>query len=272
MDNEYVFAFLGVNYIMDMTTELHIDKPAFELNLANFNGPLDFLLELVKVNKIEIRDIFISEVTEQFLQYMAQVSKLDVNEASDYMSMAATLLEIKCRSLLPKLDEDEEESNSEKILLKQLEEYKMFKEIVTELKEQETVNRFYRQPDETVGVAVEVPSDKLNMDGFIKAFEMFLAKASTRGATEKVSRAITKESYTIIDKIQFVQSALSEYGKMNFSMLFQPSSSRLEIVVTFSAILELLKGQAISVEQSQLFDDFVIVSRGNVDIDIPEEE
>ena len=106
------------------------------------------MLALVKENKIEIKDIFVSQVTEQFLQYMSQLSELDFDKASEYMAMSATLLEIKSRALLPVLEGlEEDEESPEKVLIRQLEEYKLFKEIVTELKEQENVDRFYREPD-----------------------------------------------------------------------------------------------------------------------------
>lgn len=240
---------------------LETNNNGFELALSNFNGPLDFLLELVKVNKIEIKDIFVSQVTEQFIQYMSQLSTLDVDVASEYMAIAATLLEIKSKSLLPMLYEEDSEESAEAIFVRQLEEYKMFKEIVVELKEQETVNRFYREPDTTVGMEVEVASENLNMDSFMKAFEKFLANAGSRTGAEKVSRAISKETFSIIDRIEYVQSALSEYGKVSFRTLFHPSSTKLEVVVTFSAILEMLKSQVISVVQGGMFEDFEITPR-----------
>ncbi len=240
---------------------------SFSLKLSNFDGPLDFLLELVKINKIEIKDIFVSEITEQFMLYISQISTLDVDEASEYMAIAATLLEIKSRSLLPMLFDDEEEQTPERSLLKQLEEYKMFKEIVTELKDQETINRFYREPDSSVGTAVDVVGDSLNMDSFMKAFERFLTRAGSRSPKEKVSRAIVKETFSIIDRIEYVKSALAECGTVSFSELFHPTSTKLEVVVTFSAILEMLKSQVIVVVQNDLFEEFYITKcDGNNDV------
>ena len=106
------------------------EQSALELKLTNFSGPLDLLLALVKENKIEIKDIFVSQVTEQFLQYMTQLGDLDVDKASEYMNMSATLLEIKSRALLPVLEGiNDDEETPEKVLIRQLEEYKLFKEI-----------------------------------------------------------------------------------------------------------------------------------------------
>ena len=158
------------------------EQNVLELKLSNFDGPLDLLLSLVKENKIEIKDIFVSQVTEQFLEYMNQVSELDVELASEYMAMAATLLEIKSRALLPPVvkDDEPEEETPEAVLIRQLEEYKLFKEIVTELKEQENVDRFYRDPDKNVGKEVSVIKENLSLDGFIAAFNKFLAKLQVK--------------------------------------------------------------------------------------------
>lgn len=119
------------------------------LNIKNFNGPLDLLLHLVKEAKIEIKDIFLSEVTSQFLAYMTQLNTLDVDKASEYMEIAATLLEIKSHSLLPVMPglEDDSAETSEQLLIRRLEEYaKLFKEASMELKELENVDRLYKEP------------------------------------------------------------------------------------------------------------------------------
>ena len=147
------------------------EQSVLELKLSNFNGPLDLLLELVRANKIEIKDIFVSQVTEQFLAYMDQLSEIDINKAGEYMAMAATLLEIKARALIPILQElNPDEESPEKVLIRQLEEYKVFKEIVGELKEQENVDRFYREPDKNVGKEVSVIKENLSVEGFMEAF------------------------------------------------------------------------------------------------------
>ena len=149
-------------------------KSVLELKLSNFDGPLDLLLALVKENKIEIKDIFVSQVTEQFLQFMDQVSELDVEQASEYMAMAAMLLEIKSRALLPILIEtDSNDETPEKMLIRQLEEYRLIKEVIPELKEQENVDRFYREPDKNVGKEVTVVKENLSIEGFIEAFGKF---------------------------------------------------------------------------------------------------
>lgn len=249
-------------------------KDVLELDIANFSGPLDLLLALVKENKIEIKDIFVSQVTEQFLQFMTQVSKLDVDQASEYMAMSATLLEIKSRALLPILPSAEEDENSpEQMLIRQLEEYKLFKEVVTELKTQENVNRFYREPDASVGKEVSVLKDNLSLEGFMTAFSKFLAKMQVKAQAD-VSRAITKENFSVGSKIALIREVLRNEEQFKFVDLFPADASKNEIITTFMAVLELLKLQAISVEQNGLFEEVIIHKKGdmeNIDIRVGDE-
>lgn len=248
------------------------EQNVLELKLSNFDGPLDLLLSLVKENKIEIKDIFVSQVTEQFLEYMNQVSELDVELASEYMAMAATLLEIKSRALLPPVvkDDEPEEETPETVLIRQLEEYKLFKEIVTELKEQENVDRFYRDPDKNVGKEVSVIKENLSLDGFIAAFNKFLAKLQVKSQqSTTVSRTMARESFSVPQKINFIREVLKTVNEFKFTELFEPGASRNEYVTTFIAVLELTKLQIITIRQSDIFEDIVIVKReGSDDIHV----
>ncbi len=242
------------------------EQSGLELKLTNFSGPLDLLLALVKENKIEIKDIFVSQVTEQFLQYMSQLGDLDVDKASEYMSMSATLLEIKSRALLPVLEGlNDDEETPEKVLIRQLEEYKLFKEIVTELKTQENVDRFYREPDKNVGKEVTVVKENLSIDSFVQAFQKFLMKMQVRTGVENVSRAIVRESFSVPQKMAYIREVLLVEDKFKFVELFESDASRNEIVTTFLAVLELLKLQFIRVKQAELFEDIFIEKRPDAD-------
>ncbi len=237
------------------------DESALELKLTNFNGPLDLLLELVKSNKIEIKDIFVSQVTEQFLRYMDQLSELDVNKAGEYMAMAATLLEIKARALIPVLEQaNDDEESPEKVLIRQLEEYKVFKEIVSDLKECENVDRFYREPDKNVGKSVTVIKDNLSVEGFMEAFSKFLMKMQLKSQAD-VSRTMVKETFSVAQKVRLIREILKEEDNFKFSQLFQEGTGTNEYITTFLAVLELLKLQIIRVEQAELFEDFQIIKR-----------
>lgn len=279
---------MGVVYLMDeelqqqetqqqsgeQVEQMHVleeEKNVLELKLSNFDGPLDLLLSLVKENKIEIKDIFVSQVTEQFLAYMDQVSELDVELASEYMAMSATLLEIKSRALLPILKELEpEEETPEEVLIRQLEEYKLFKEIVTELKEQENVDRFYREPDKNVGREVSVIKENLSVEGFIAAFNKFLAKLQVKTMqSTTVERTMTRESFSVPQKINYIREVLRTENEFRFMELFDENVTRNEFVTTFFAVLELLKLQVIRLRQDGLFEDIIIIKReGSDDIHI----
>lgn len=255
---------------------LEEEKNVLELKLSNFDGPLDLLLSLVKENKIEIKDIFVSQVTEQFLAYMDQVSELDVELASEYMAMSATLLEIKSRALLPILKELEpEEETPEEVLIRQLEEYKLFKEIVTELKEQENVDRFYREPDKNVGREVSVIKENLSVEGFIAAFNKFLAKLQVKTMqSTTVERTMTRESFSVPQKINYIREVLRTENEFRFMELFDENVTRNEFVTTFFAVLELLKLQVIRLRQDGLFEDIIIIKRegsDNIHIDVEAE-
>lgn len=255
---------------------LEEEKNVLEVKLSNFDGPLDLLLSLVKENKIEIKDIFVSQVTEQFLAYMDQVSELDVELASEYMAMSATLLEIKSRALLPILKELEpEEETPEEVLIRQLEEYKLFKEIVTELKEQENVDRFYREPDKNVGREVSVIKENLSVEGFIAAFNKFLAKLQVKTMqSTTVERTMTRETFSVPQKINYIREVLRTENEFRFMELFDENVTRNEFVTTFFAVLELLKLQVIRLRQDGLFEDIIIIKRegsDNIHIDVEAE-
>ena len=171
----------------------------YSTKLKNFEGPLDLLLHLIKEAQIEIKDIFVSEVTDQFLKYMDGLSVLDVDKTSEYLNMAATLLEIKSKAILPKIDETFDEEDPEQTLIRQLEEYKLFKEASAKLKEQENVDRFYKEPDDDVG-EVKVIYNKFNLQGLISAFSKLLMRVDDKRRQENTLKEIPKEVFTVKDK------------------------------------------------------------------------
>lgn len=234
-------------YIVDYSTKLD-----------NFEGPLDLLLHLIKEAKIEIKDIFVSQVTEQFLQYMDGLSILDVDKASEYLNMAATLLEIKSKSVLPKVEENLDDlEDPEQALIRKLEEYKIFKEVSEKLKTQENVLRFYKDPDKSVG-DVKIVYNDFNLDGLIKAFSKLMMRVDEHKRQQNILKEIPKEVFTVKDKVEFIRSVLLEKKSTSFFELFRSNCTRNELITTFQAMLELLKLQYISVEQNGMFEDITI--------------
>lgn len=230
----------------------------YSTKLENFEGPLDLLLHLIKEAKIEIKDIFVSEVTEQFLEYMNGVSNLDVDKASEYLSMAATLIEIKSKSILPKLeDEDNGEEDPQQAFFRQVEEYKLFKEASEKLKTYENVDRFYKEPDKSVGDVKFVYKD-FTLDGLIKVFSQFLMRVDDKKRQETALKEIPKEVFTVKEQVDRIREVLLEKKSVSFFEIFSHYYTRTELITTFQAMLELLKLQYITVEQNGVFDDITL--------------
>ena len=232
----------------------------YSTKLDNFEGPLDLLLHLIKEAKIEIKDIFVSQVTEQFLLYMNGLSVLDVDKSSEYLNMAATLLEIKSKSILPKIEEFTNEEDLEQTLIRQLEEYKIFKEVSEELKNQENVLRFYKEPDKNVG-DVKIVYNDFNLEGLINAFSKLLMRVDDKRRQENVLKEIPKEVFTVKDKVNHIKSILLEKTSVSFFEMFNHYYTKTELITTFQAMLELLKLQYITVEQTGIFDDITLTIR-----------
>ncbi len=233
----------------------------YSTRLDNFEGPLDLLLHLIKEAKIEIREIFVSKVTEQYLEYIEGFEKLDVNKASEYLSMAATLLEIKSKSILPKIDLfDNDGEDEQELLFRKIEEYKLFKEITGKLKETENVERFYKEPDKSVG-DVKIVYNDFNLNGLISAFSKLLMRVDSKRKQENTLKEIPKEVFTVKDKVETIRTVLLDRKEVSFFELFGTYYTRNEIITTFQAMLELLKLQYIKVEQNVMFDDITIILR-----------
>ena len=232
----------------------------YSTKLDNFEGPLDLLLHLIKEAKIEIKDVFVSQVTEQFLQYINGISVLDVDKASEYLNMAATLLEIKSKSILPKIEEFIDEEDLEGEIIRKLEEYKLFKEASEKLKDQENVLRFYKEPDKSVG-DVKIVYNDFNLDGLIAAFSKLLMRVDDKKRQENVLKEIPKEVFTVKDKVEHIRSILLERKEASFFEMFGSYYTKNELITTFQAMLELLKLQYITVEQNGVFDDITITLR-----------
>lgn len=244
----------GFESVVDYTTKL-----------SNFEGPLDLLLYLVNKAEISIRDIFVSEVTEQFIEYVRSADDLDMEKESEYLGMAATLLEIKSKELLPIMQfewdqEDDyfmDEESPQENIFRQLEEYKLFKEASENLKEQETVNIFYKEPDESAN-DVRIEYTDFNLNNLVKAFSKLLERLDLEKRIKNSQKEIPKEVFTVADKINYIKTAMLERQSCSFFELFKEDASRMEIITTFQALLELLKLQYLTYEQKETFGDITI--------------
>lgn len=237
------------------------ENDEYKFKLDNFDGPLDLLLHLIKVAKIDIKDIFVSKITEQYMLYMEDLENVDFDKASEFISMAATLLEIKSKKLLPKpVEVVEDEEDPEQRLIRQIEEYKLFKEATEKLKLIEDVDRLYKAPDDSAGnYRYELP-EKLDLKLLTEAFYKLLARQTIK-AQEITERKIVKDRFTVAQKIAEIKDDLITRKHFKFSELFDADYSRSEIINTFLALLELLKGQFITASQNSIYGDIEIFKK-----------
>lgn len=240
------------------------EEDDYKFKLEQFEGPLDLLLHLIKVTKIDIRDIFLSDITEQYLEMMKNIDDVDIEKASEFINMSATLLEIKSRHLLPVENEEIEEEDPEQRLIRQIEEYKIFKEQGEVLAKIENVSRFYKAPDNSVGeFKYELP-DKLSSDALIRAFTEMMQKMTIKAEVVQ-EKKIVKDRFTVAQKINQIKDTLLVKKEFKFRDMFEETYSRSEVINTFLALLELLKRQYITVIQNGLFDDIDIVRNDDVE-------
>ena len=231
--------------------------------LDNFEGPLDLLLYLINKEEIAIEDVFVSQVTEQFLTYMKGLPYLDMEKASDYLNIAATIIDIKARSLVPPLEEyfDEDdygyEEDPKDALIRALNEYKMIKEEADKLKERETVGYFFKAPDKDVN-ELQVKYKDFTVEGLVEAFTKLMLKRESAKASAPPPKEIPRETYTVRDRIRYIRDAFKVRESVAFEDLFEENAPKSEIVTTFQALLELLKHQYVTVEQADLFAPITI--------------
>lgn len=237
------------------------EKLTFQLE--NFSGPLDLLLALIKKNKLEIEDVELSKLTEQYLEVMKDISTVDMEVASEFIEYAAILIEIKSKKLLPKLDEGLEDEIDEEYLIKlRLREYQMFKEVNEKLKDMESNDKFYKPPEKEANKFRIVIKD-MQLDMLLDAFVGIMHKVN-KVEKSKESKEIVKETYTVEQKIASIKDTLISRDRLKFSELFLESASKEEVITTFMALLELIKMQAIRVSQDDLFSDIQIEKTGEI--------
>ena len=244
---------------------------ALPVKIENFEGPLDLLLHLIDVNKFNIFDIPIVEITEQYLEFVRNMETKDLNVMSEFLVMAATLLEIKAKMLLPiEVDEDGEEIDPREELVQKLLEYKMYKYMSYELKDrmQDAAKAMYKDPtipEEVEGYIEPVDLEKLIGDLTLKKLNDIFQSVMKR-QNDKVDPIrskfgkIEKEEVSLEDKLDFVENYAKEHGTFSFKSMLEGQKSKMQLVVTFLAILELMKVGKIVIKQEAAFGDIIITS------------
>lgn len=242
------------------------------VKLEAFEGPLDLLLHLLEKNKVSIYDIPIVEITNQYLEYIQEMKRQDLNIMSEFLVMAATLIAIKSKMLLPKEEKEEEEEEDPRAeLVQQLLEYKMYKCMSYELKDRQIDAQrvLYKAP--TIPPEVEAFEEPVNMEELIA--DLTLSKLNNifqsvlRRQENKIDRVrsnfgrIEKEEVSLSDKMTFLEGYAKSHRHFSFRGLLEGQRSKMEVIVSFLAILELMKMGKIAITQENLFDDIAIESK-----------
>lgn len=237
----------------------------YKFLINDFEGPLDLLLHLIKKNNVDICDIKISDITKQYLDYLEEMENLDLNIASEYLALAAELIEMKSLVLLPKpeFSDDEYEEDPRENLIKRLIEYKKIKESTPKLKElEEERKKLYTK----VASNMKQYQDKnqkpdfndIDLDCLLNAFSKFLERKEEE---KPLNTKITKKEYSVSKRSREIKSLLKTKQKINFEELFEIQTKEY-IVVTFLSILALAKKQELIIKQDNNFSNIVLSLRG----------
>lgn len=235
----------------------------YTVSLSQFEGPLDLLLHLISGAKIDIREIFVSDITDQYLQFMAQTDELDMESASEFLAMAATLIEIKSRALLPKPPApDPEEESPEDELVRRLMEYKAYKEagVRFALLQNEARALLTRLPEELVDPQVEPDMRQLTIDALSRAFLKLLTRAKQQEVPVP-PREIRRERFSMQESMLRIESALRVRRQTPFSDLFEAQPAFDEIVSVFIALLELIRLERVAVVQEDTYGEILLIAK-----------
>ena len=234
----------------------------YKVKLEVFEGPLDLLLYLIKQDEIDIYDISLERVTSQYLEYLQAFKELNIELAGEFIVMAANLIYLKSRSLLPRdqqlPEEDAEEDDPRWELIRQLIEYKKFKDAAAELHlralEQESI--FVRDSGSCVVVQEPLRLADVGIFQLISAFQSVLKRMEARDDVQE----IFSERFSVSEKIDSILQRLAKGGGVRFSDLFGAATSRVEVVVTFLALLELIRLKQVRAIQRNVFEDIEITA------------
>ena len=250
---------------------------ACTLKLQNFEGPFDLLFFLIEKNQIDLYDIPILEITEQYLDYLETMKELDLEIASEFLVMASTLLHIKSRMLLPAREEvvEDVEDPREELILK-LVEYKKFKEVALKLKEREERwdKVHYKLPEVLPDIVVEEDLN-VSVSSLSEAYADVINRQRLRmnDVSRKMERILNQEKVSLKSKIKEILAFLSRNLKMCFSRLYNTKDkSRLEVATGFLALLEIVRSGKAEVDQAAAFEEIYVTSLDNGTMEPEEEE
>lgn len=238
---------------------------SYKVKLEVFEGPFDLLFHLIEKSKVDIYNIPIAKITEQYLQYIEDMEKIDLEVASEFLVMAATLIEIKSKMLLPNKEEEQlsieiDDEDPRQDLVKKLVEYKKYKKAAIAFKERETLYKTFYKPQEQIDQYVKYDTkeiENLNMDDLMEAFNHFLKKRKKIKNKAPIN-VIVRETITLEERIKEIKDSFHKGNSLEFEELFLRDSNKNEMIVTFLALLELIKLKYLKVQQSETFGAIIV--------------
>lgn len=239
---------------------------SYKIKLDVFEGPFDLLVYLIENARMSVYDIQVSEITDQYIRYIEDMKALDVNVATEFMVLAAALIEIKSKLLLPRMKADGEgllEEDPRTELVQRILEYKRFKSAaeLLELQEEES-QRIFEKPKEDLSPYTKEPDEYLNLDlgQFVKAFHLFLQKKKRLEEIKRNYAKVERQKISIESRIEYIRNLFrfKEKKKLNFRELLTPESNRYEVVLTFVSMLEMIRQKAVMVRQNVNFGEIYL--------------
>lgn len=244
-----------------MPNVLTLETNKYEIKIENFEGPLDLLCHLIDKNKMNICDIKISEITDQYIEFLNNMEKLNLEITSEFLIMASTLLYLKSKTLLP-VEKEEEKELTEEELLRRIVEYKKYKEITNVLKENFELysKRIFKLP-ETIELPKQQLEKKYTRDLIPKVYEEVIKKNEQRinKNAKNIQKIAITDTYTVASKVKEMYKALIKNKKFVFNKLFpEERCNKNEIVTAFTGLLELSRRNKVYTSQNELFGDITV--------------
>ena len=245
-----------------MQNVLTLETNKYKVKIDNFEGPLDLLCHLIDKNKMAICDIKISEITDQYIQYINEMEQMNLEIASEFLIMASTLLYLKSKSLLPNTENEDEKELTEEELLRRIIEYKKYKEITKKFRElcEENAKRFFKLPD-----SIELPKQILEVNYTKQIIPDVYQELINRNSkklnqnAKNIEKIAITDTYTIESKVKVMFKELLHKKKFIFNRLFSSKKcNKQEVVTAFNGLLELSRRSNVITEQDELFGDITV--------------
>jgi len=249
-----------------ISTRKGLKMESINISIDNFEGPFDLLLKLIKMNKMDIMEISINEITVQYMNVLRKMEELNLEIASEFFLVAATLIEIKSRELLPRKKDDSDEIPSKEILLNKLKEYEFFKDkahIFMGLYKEEDVlvTRLPMTIEEEINIEVVLPKNFTPEKFFMLYMELLDRQKEKINTTTVIDKKIPIDRFKVEDKISELEELLKKESTLSFGKIISTSSGRAEAIVYFLAILELVRNHTVSIYQEEKGGNLLIGNR-----------